>query len=253
MLNVAFLKAVEAVISIAKEHGIEHALPSVRYTVQWFEQVEANRSIGKTEEREEPSFSLLARDFNDQIASDPSVAELTRLANEFVSAEGKLFPWFFRYDDHRTGSLLLGVYFNQSRSLVVHEETITAICKQFEEDLQADTATARAVFQVRQFGADEMFSLAKGIIFRPVTSDDVDRYGRGELNSLGQVVVWLDLKDWICEVEGSVPKNNMEGFNNFQNALDDIIVALGLTTPGRAQFSLLEKKNHEPLLANRYT
>ena len=57
--------------------------------------------------------------------------------------------------------------------------------------------------------------------------------------SLGFDRPWLNSHDWICESSDTGPKETFEAANRHRDSIDEIMGALNLTSPGKAQFQLL--------------
>jgi hypothetical protein len=239
--------AVDAVIDLAARHGYRE-LPVAEYEVRWLEQVDPSHGEGRSETRNEPSFSVVQWQLRDEIAQEPAVGRLELEAREFIRTEGKVLPTFSFLSN--PADRLLGIYFGIVGALKLDANVAERVAAQFIEDLSSPVATVRLVFQVERFEAPGPFDLADGISLRPISKDNIDEHGRlDEFRMLTSAFPRVSTSDWICECKGSFPKDTMEPFNDFRrDAADLICAALNLTKGGRALFTLLSDRMESAFL-----
>jgi hypothetical protein len=241
MLKDALADAVKKLLQLASEKQLGSEVPSVEYQVCWMEPENESSSHGKTKIITRPSFRLLLKELGPSFSESAEKRALAKLAREFSSVEGKFCPFNSRefYISGQEDNLL--EFYFQDIGLKFDSEKIEKTVHAFETDLKSDSEMVSVILQVQSFSADAPFDLGPGIKFRPITMDDVERYG-----TVGDHMIemghrrWLDLNDWICEMELPIEKasaafmgNPLEKYshNNLYFLTEQIGLVLALASP----------------------
>ena len=243
----ALLKeAVLAVITLAEKQNLGPELPTNRYEVMWMQPMDESSSSGMREERTEPSIQLLWSTLEADLKATPEVQDLNSAVEDITQEYGvsiKGMPGFLRgYQSER----LLQVYFERVGALLLDEGTVTQVCRDYLEDLQAPDAVVAIFFLVENFSAPSLFHLTDEIQFRPVSPDDIDSFGREPISFFPRTRPVLNLKDWVCEVHTVGSKDTAGAFDRHNDLVDEIAVALNLTKEGRVIFTLLANYYQSP-------
>ena len=240
------LDAVSSTIGLMSRIG--SLFPMEEYQVMFMEPSEPGRATGKHETRTKPAFQMLNREEQRQIQEVPSVKELSSFADNFVQDQGKLLAMTFPGQD--PGWTLLVRYFNETGEFKVNEDIVNEVCQAFVRDMVDPEATIVSRYLVESFESSEEFELGEGIMFRKITDEDIDSYGRGANYGWNtQTRPWLNQTHWICETECQSPKDTMEVFNAHTERLETIVGALNLSSGGRASFTLLAHYWKSPFLS----
>lgn len=260
-LESALTAAVAATISIAAEKGIGPNLPNAGYEVEWMEPQDETHSKGTRALHTYPDFYLLYKDIQDVVKAHPSMQKLKTLVIEFIKHNGHPTSFSLHRDisEHQE-EVLLRAYFDDLKLLKLEPLTISRTIDQFQKDWASETTILSVFFQVQSFSADTPFELSEGILFRPISMEDVYRHGRIDpfYMYMGEPR-WLDLKDWICEINIPISKKEAHrsgepiplpnlSYNNSHHLVKYIALALNLTTKGRAAFIPLQRTFKSPYM-----
>jgi hypothetical protein len=240
--------AVIAVIPFLQGKGIGPALPTRSYDVRWMARQNDGRSLGKFEQRTEPTFQLPSKIIT-ALWEMPELSALLTVGARFVKEKGKFIEALHWQDPEDTAKIILADYFLRVGSIRRDDEAIQATCKAFLHDVDSETAVVETVFVVSNFRAEEAFQLTPEITFRPVTPKDIDRHSR-----MSEAPEWFFQKrmindqDWICEIMHVGTKENAEELNKHIILQQRLPVALTIAVPGNATFQLLANRLPSPYL-----
>ena len=97
--------------------------------------------------------------------------------------------------------------------------------------------------------APSEFSLNQEVQFRPLTTADIDTFGRVSSPCSFRRTHWLNSRDWVCEIRQVSPKDTMEVINNQHDMVELTSAALCLTSPGSARLTLLDQSIESPFVS----
>lgn len=243
-------EAVSEAIALAQARGLGPALPTEPYQVMWMEPVDGTRSEGRQEDREEASFALLQRQINPDLNAHPAMQALVSSCEEFLGQRGEGFIGFGARSGEQAAAILLGVYFERVGSITLDKQRVAQVCADYVDDLEAPTGVVETTYLVENFRAPAPFAIGKEIKFRPITSQDIDRFGRTPSHPLLGERPWLSSSHWICEDDHVGPKDTFETFNRRHEIVEDIAAALHLAKGGRACLRLLANRARSPFLSS---
>jgi len=227
--------AVSAVVRLAADRGVGPDLPTQEYTVEWMEEVDATHATRKEDTREKPSFSALGRELGSDPWALPEVEALVKSATDFAQSNAPLLG--FLTNSRLMARAVLPLYFENVGTLSVDEDELTRLCTDYVAELTTPTVKIVTTCQIQSFSAEQAFDLAPGVKFRPVSDDDVDRFGRMVLPGFSAAFPDIDTRCWLCEVEKSIQKG--ENVSVDRETVEQIASALNLTVRGRAIFTVL--------------
>ena len=137
------------------------------------------------------------------------------------------------------GYSMVAECFERASAMIIGGDVAKTVADQFWEYYMSPNVGIRTVFRVQNFSAPEEFELDDEVTFRPITQDDIDKFGRvGPFTYLGDQPR-LDPLDWICDVRHAGAKDSWEAINRHRHLVEQTAGALGLATEGRATFDLL--------------
>jgi hypothetical protein len=220
-------------------------VPRTSYEVFWMEPMNESGSQSREESRTEPSAASMFFNIRDNLELIPDVKSYIQMAEQFVH----------KYPTVATSGTDLVVaplidYYNTTGTLTLDEDVLYEICHRFTEVADNPDMTVGTVYLVEKFSAPSEFSLDERIVFRPLSVDDVDKFGRmyAFTGPYGRPPR-LDMRHWICEIRHTGPKNTYEAINRSQYFPDQIAAALALATGGGSRFHLIRNSVVTPYLS----
>lgn len=207
------------------------------YAVLWWEPYDAHGSTGKSALRKLEDFRSVA----DMLHGEPAMDRLHEVIDEIRKNEA------IPYVVDKTAEIVFEVYLAKAMSVSCDETILEDVARRCVEEINNDTYLHRTVLQVEQFNAPEPFELTDDIVFRPITMDDIEEYGRETLPVRNSPR--LNKRDWICTINQTLPRNDI---TDTQIVVDRLLGALGLTKEGRARISVIIYGPVSLYLGDRY-
>lgn len=250
-------EAVKQIISLTSES--EKCLYQDSYNVQWYENVEKGRSVGRNSIKTRNTFEPLYHELKDEIELLKQVKEFRAYIEEFSSESGQFIPLFSRQEAiKRQVEIIFNSYFSEVGSLDLNKKAVKKVCNSFKEEVSSNTALLVSTSRIRGFEAEKPFDLEEGITFRPITMSDIEKYGfirrydhRLPYNET------VNLNDWVCEVRLPINKANSLSSpdiskeltcNNFHHLSELIADSLSLILTCRSSIQLMYRAVSSPYI-----
>ncbi|MDP3061681.1 MAG: HEPN domain-containing protein [Chloroflexota bacterium] len=245
----SLLRALESIVKVAEEDGIDINLPSDIYDVVWFKDV-GGRGEQQRITRSEPSFHGLLELLEQLKAHEPAGASLQNLAKEAASIlESGSWPVAGgpRPSPDGLAEHLVLSYLKQQRAFLPERVAVARTCSAFVDDTLSKTIRVTSIYLIENFNAQAEFQLDDRDLFRPIAADDFDQFGAVAHGQwLGFDRPWLSSNHWICQASDDGPKDSYEAPNRRFDHIEEILGALNLTAPGRVNCRLLLSRLTSP-------
>ncbi|MBI3743573.1 MAG: hypothetical protein HY261_04725, partial [Chloroflexi bacterium] len=240
-LSASMTQAIDAVIGLAATSGFKD-FPEEEYEVFWMK-ANATGANGLREPRKESSFYSFETRVGDAFTLCPQIVSLNQACEQFVGSHASFPAAFGRGRIKNEGELVLRSYFQQVKAFVRDEAVANSVISEYVDNLGSSFVDTRSVYLVENFAAPHPFNLAREIHFKPISPEDIDRYGRITPGSLHPSEPWIQDNHWICEVTTASTKEAAVTVMNQRPAqLDAIAVSLALVSVGSPFFTLLDQR-----------
>ena len=180
------VEALRAVVQTAITEGLTPR--DFEHAVTWWEPYSDNGSTDRTVIREAKDFRFVAG----MLRAEPCMDRLRSLANDI-----RRIKWPEGLVDE-TAETICDCYFWALGSVAIDESVLRKIAEKYVTEVQNDELVYATVFQVSHFSAAEAFKLDDTTSFRPVSAEDIERFGYEPLPVRRSPR--LNKRDWICTV-----------------------------------------------------
>jgi hypothetical protein len=186
----------------------------------------------------EPFYQEHSQWFN----QSPAMAVLHEQCQIYVSKH-EVAHKRYRREEFAVG--LLFAYFKHAQAFVHDKAILDRVVSAFHDLVVLGVARYELVYYVSELSAFKSFALCDGMMeIRPITEHELTLYSwRLQSMRLAQAPYeLLDTTGWLCIIRADVQMSDHQDYITLTRQLDNLLVALYLTTSGSASFRLVDQR-----------